>query len=115
MPRWTSEQLSAHQARRAGNRPRSELQEHQDDRAWAPDNGPKEAGLDGPVYPTFRVTVEVHISDERDRDNDGAYSTLQDCLIAAIGRLAQVDPTALRKFASGAKRTGRRRARNPRA
>lgn len=68
--------------------------------------------LDGEGYPEFRVSVTLCISDERDRDNDGAYSTIQDCLIAAVGRLAQMDSRTLRKHAAGFKRKRRGGRRN---
>lgn len=68
--------------------------------------------LDGEGYPEFRLSVTLCISDERDRDNDGAYSTIQDCLIAAVGRLAQMDSRTLRKHAAGFKRKRRGRRRN---
>lgn len=52
----------------------------------------------------FNIAATLHISDERNRDNDGAYTTLQDCLIAAIGRLSKMDTVALRSYAACLKR-----------
>ena len=112
MVTWSHDKLAEHQARGGGNRKRPQFPELQDDRPRPADHRPQEAGLDGEVYPEFRITAEIRISDERDRDNDGAYSTLQDCLITAIGRLAQMDPKTLRKFAAGFKRKRRGAARD---
>jgi len=58
------------------------------------------SALDGIGRPQFRVSVTFRISDERHRDNDGGYSTLADCLIAAVGRLAKMDPRVLRTHAN---------------
>ena len=110
--RWSREQFEEYQAGRSRNLQRPVVQELQDDCPRSADHRPQEAGVDVEVYPEFRITAEIRISDERDRDNDGAYSTLQDCLIAAVGRLAQMDPKTLRKFAAGFKRKRRGRARD---
>lgn len=110
--RWSREQLEEYQSGRSRNRSSPQFQKLQDDRPRTADHRPQEAGMDGEVYPEFCITAEIRISDERDRDNDGAYSTLQDCLITAIGRLAQMDPKTLRKFAAGFKRKRRGAARD---
>lgn len=101
---WTEDELAAYQARRAGAIPRAIVQKREDAGARKVDHGPKEAGVDEPVHSQFRVAIEIRVSDERDRDNDGAVSTILDCLIAAIGRLAKVDPATQRKYASSLKR-----------
>lgn len=59
---------------------------------------------DGKDCPRFRLRVVLRISDERHRDNDGAFSTLCDCLVAAAGRLAKVDPRVQRKYANSVHR-----------
>lgn len=109
---WSREQFDAYQTRRGGDRASTQFQKFQDADPGPTNNRPEEAGLDGAVYPEFRVSATICISDERDRDNDGAYSTLQDCLIAAVGRLAQMDPKTLRKYAAGFKRKRRGGARD---
>jgi hypothetical protein len=89
---------------------RPQLQEQQADRARKKRpalNAHHEAGsaeVDGVSDSEFHITVTLSISDQRDRDNDGAYTTLQDCLIAAVGRLAQMDSLTLRKHAARLKR-----------
>lgn len=110
---WSREQFDAYQTRRVRDRASPQFQEFQDAHAGPSDHRSQEAGVDGAVYPEFCITATICIADERDRDNDGAYSTLQDCLIAAVGRLAQMDPKTLRKHAAGFKRKRRGRARNP--
>lgn len=71
----------------------------------APDNDQTgNPEMDGGCDRQFRVAITLCISDERDRDNDGAASTLLDCLIAAVGRLAQMDSRTLRKHAARLKR-----------
>lgn len=110
--RWTRGQFAEYQAGRVRNRERTQLQKFQDADPGPVNHGPEETGLDGAVYPEFRVSATICISDERDRDNDGAYSTLQDCLIAAVGRLAKMDSKTLRKHAAGLKRKRRGRAGN---
>lgn len=79
-----------------------------------PAAGDHKAGVskvDAGGYPSYRVSVTLRISDERDRDNDGAVSTLFDCLVSAVGRLAQMDSLTLRKHAASFKR---KRGRGPR-
>ena len=43
----------------------------------------------------FCVSVTLRISDKRNRDSDGALSTLLDSYCAAIGRLTAMDAKAL--------------------
>lgn len=84
-----------------------QLQEQQDGHNQTnttTDNKSKEPAMDGSMHGPFRVSVTLLVSDERDRDGDGMYSTIQDCLIAAIGRLAQMDRLALRKLAKSEER-----------
>lgn len=71
------------------------------------DNKSKEPAMDGSMHGPYRVSVTLLVSDERDRDGDGMYSTIQDCLIAAIGRLAQMDRLTLRKLAKSEERRRR--------
>lgn len=90
------------------------VQKQQADRSWKEgpalhvDNQAGAAGMDGVCDSEFHIAVTLCISDERDRDNDGAYTTLQDCLIASVGRLAQMDSLTLRKHADRLKRKRRR-------
>lgn len=87
----------------------SELQKLQDDplASKADHDQAGESKVDGTSGGEFRVSVTLRISDARDRDNDGAFSTLADCLVAAIGRLAEMDARTLRKHAAGFKRPRR--------
>jgi hypothetical protein len=64
----------------------------------------KKPEMDETMHGQFRVSVTLLVSDQRDRDGDGMYSTIQDCLIAAIGRLAKMDRLALRKLAKSEER-----------
>ena len=102
--RFTHEQVAAHQAKHSRPWKRPVLQEFKDDRSRSPNHGPEKAEVDGEVYPKFRASITIRVSDKRDRDNDGAVSTIFDCLIAAIGRLAKMDPGTLRKHAASLKR-----------
>lgn len=117
MPNWTKEQLASYESKsnrieNKGDIPCSQFQEQQDDRApgkaSVPDNGPKEARLDGAVCQPYDCSIIVYISDERDRDIDGISSTLLDCYLAAVGRLLQVDRVGLRNMAKSAERSGGR-------
>jgi len=94
---------SAQNSRRRGN---SFVQELQDDRSRQTDNRPAKAKNHGAHNPQFRVSVTLLVADNRGRDGDGAYSTIQDCLIHAVGRLAGLDTGALREAATCVKRTG---------
>ena len=62
------------------------------------------SNMDGQCRPKFRLSVVLRISDERHRDNDGAFTTLADCLVSAVGRLAEVDPGTQRKHANSVHR-----------
>lgn len=62
--------------------------------------------------PEFRVSIEILVSDERDRDGDGITSTIFDCLISAIGRFAKVDSKPHRIHANSIKRARRRGGNN---
>lgn len=110
MASWTKKDLENYIARQKP-RSRPELQKQQDDSKGPVDNRPKETKMDGTVYPKFLVTVELLVSDNRLRDGDGAYTTLQDCLVSSIGRCLAVHPKALRKHAASIAR-GRRSNRN---
>lgn len=102
--RWTKEQYDAYQARRAWNRRSAVVQEFQDDRSWQADNQSKKTKMDAAMHQRYRVSVTLLVADERDRDGDGMYSTIQDCLIAAVGRLVKMDRIALRKLAKSEER-----------
>ena len=105
MPRWTVDQLADYEARivankirheqlearRAGNRPRPIVQEHQNDCARKADNRSKKTGMDAKVHGRFRIRVTVFVSDNRERDLDGALSTILDCLCRTTKRLSEVD------------------------
>jgi len=82
------------------------VQKHQDDCSQQADNRPAKAKNHGANNPKFRVAVTLLVGDNRDRDGDGAYSTIQDCLISAVGRLLKVDRIALRRMAKSVERSG---------
>lgn len=110
MKGFTPEWYEQHQARRHRNWGCGVVQEHQDGNNKAEakaDNRPSKAKANGPYNQSFRVTVTFLVSDNRDRDGDGMYSTVQDCLIDAIGRLLEMDRKALRGLAKSIERTGR--------
>lgn len=120
MPRFTIEQYAAtiakpgyrpaHQPANTRVEPRPQLQKLQDDplASKADHDQTGEPKVDGTSGGEFRVTVTLRISDARDRDNDGAFSTLADCLVSSLGRLTEMDARTLRKHAAGFKRTRRR-------
>ena len=74
------------------------------------DDSAQRAKVDGGMRQFFRITVNLRVSDNRDRDGDGIYSTLLDSYLFAIGRLLNLDRNALRKLAKSEE--GRRRSRN---
>lgn len=106
--RWSREQYEAYEQKRNAKNTRigrsSELQELQDDSARKADNRPNKTEVDGAMHPRYRVAATFFVADNRDRDGDGMYSTIQDCLIAAIGRLAEMDRLALRRLAKSEER-----------
>ena len=84
-----------------------ELQKGDPSRPAAPYR-PKNKGVDGKDHPRFRVSVTLLMSDQRDRDPDGAVSTLMDCLVSARRRLLALDSQSLLRMLSLSKRTGGR-------
>lgn len=100
-------------ALRSGNRTRSKFQKFKDDSASEGksagdvDNRSEETKVDGEMCAEYGITVTLLVSDNRDRDGDGAFSTLQDCIIRAVGRLAKVDSKAQRILAASLKRPRR--------
>lgn len=60
--------------------------------------------MDGQGCGRFRVSITLYISDKRERDPDGAATTLLDVIIAAHGRLLRMDRAAMRKLATSLKR-----------
>ena len=63
----------------------SVIQEQQNALQGNADNKPKKAKADGKDHPVYKVSITFLISDERERDLDGATSTVLDCLIRARG------------------------------
>lgn len=102
--RWTQEQYEQHLAKSARIKPRTKFQEQQDADQGAADHGPQKTKVDGALHGKFRVSITLLLSDKRDRDPDGAGTTLLDCLVAAVGRLGGVDRTTQRKLAKRAER-----------
>ncbi len=108
--RWTPEEYDAYQARRAESRPRPVVQKRQDAGPGKTDNAPKETEVDGQGRSFYSVSITLLVSDNRDRDGDGAISTLLDTYLFAIGGLLGLDRSALRKLAKSEER--RRGSRN---
>ena len=105
MPRWTKEEYDAYHARRrAGSGTRPVIQKQQDAGTRPIDNESKETEVDGTVCGQFGISITLLVSDKKDRDIDGAATTLLDCLVAAVGRLLQMDRLALRKLAKSEER-----------
>ncbi len=119
MPTWSTETLVNHPnfgklvlKNENGNKKLGRsagLQKLKDDCARTPDNRPAQATLDGSGVGTFRVSITLLYSSQRDSDLDGGATTLLDCYVAAIGRLAQVDGRVVRKLAASLKRVRRLR------
>jgi hypothetical protein len=100
--RITNEQYQAIVARQAARkvpRPRPVVQEQQDADPGPAYHQSQKAKVDGRSGGKFAVTIEILVSDKRDRDIDGAVSTLLDCYLMAVGRFTQLDRTDLRKLA----------------
>jgi hypothetical protein len=84
-----------------------QFQEQQDAGSGPSDNRPQEAKTNGADNPEYRISVTLLVADHRQRDADGALSTVLDCLIHAIGRLTGLDSRNLRKAATCEKRRRR--------
>lgn len=52
---------------------------------------PRSKRKGGKNHKRFRITATFFYSDELRRDGDGAYTTIQDCIIVARGRLVDMD------------------------
>jgi len=90
--KWTDEQLQAYNARRdraghqgAGTHPG--IQKQKADNAGKAHHRPSRAKMDEAVCVVFHLAIEVHVSDRRRRDLDGALATTGDCVIAARRQL----------------------------
>ena len=90
-----------------GGGSRSCLQKRQDDVPGAIDNPPRKTEVDGRGRSLYRVTIILYVSDNRDRDADGATSTILDTYLFALGRLLGVDRVSLRRLAKSEERRGR--------
>jgi len=102
-----------YEKRKAGNqkpRPRPVIQERKDDDARQADNRPQKTKVDGEGGNLHGVTITLLISDKRDRDADGAITTILDTYLFALGRLLEMDRSSLRKLAKSEER--RRRGRD---
>ncbi len=113
MARWTQQQYNewlAKQLPRASDagKPRPKLQEFKDDRAREAHHGPQKTEVDGRVHSKFHVAITLLVSDERERDGDGAEATLLDCLIHARERLLSLPDSVLLELLQVSKRTGGR-------
>lgn len=56
-----------------------------------PDSEAGEAEMDAKCHPAYDLAVTIRVSDQRRRDLDGNLSTVLDCLVQAVRRLAPVD------------------------
>ena len=105
--RITSEQYNAILARQAaGKRDRKRpVHEKQQDGDKGPvDHRPQETEVDAASGGMFRVSITLLVSDKRDRDPDGAATTLLDSWLMALGRFHGLDRTAMRNMAKGEQR-----------
>ena len=89
----------------SGLRPCPVIQEREAYKPGEIDNLPHQTEVDGAGRPLYRITITLRTSDERDRDADGATSTLLDTYLFALGRLLETDRVSLRKLAKGQERT----------
>ena len=103
---WLAEYIrreAKRQGHSAGARPRPIVQEQQDDRADLAtdqkrkkvsvpdaDSETREAEVDEGSHPVYDLTVTIRVSDNRRRDLDGNLSTILDCLVQSVRRLAPV-------------------------
>jgi len=87
-----------------GVRARPQFQEREATHEGKTDNPPRQTEMDGEGRPLYRITITLRTSDNRDRDADGAISTLLDTYLFALGRLLNVDRGALRKLAKSEER-----------
>lgn len=88
------------------------VQERQDAVTRPADNRPRQTEVDGEGRSFFRVSITLLVSDHRDRDGDGAISTILDTYLFALGRLLGLDRGALRKLAKSEERRRRGGHRN---
>jgi hypothetical protein len=109
---WKQSDYERNQAKHPGVGALPVVQKLQDADTGVPDNKARLPAVDATCNATYHVAITLRISDKRDRDNDGAVSTLFDVLVSAIGRLSEMDRVAFRKYAASLKRAGRVRSRN---
>ena len=70
---------------RIGTRPKhEELQDVNTGEANHKTRAPK---VDARCHPKFAISITIRVSDNRRRDNDGAATTLLDCLTRALNEL----------------------------
>lgn len=111
MGNWSKEDAARYAIRRASrarNRACPELQEQQASHPREADHKPQTPKVDGAVRGQFHAAITLLVSDERERDGDGAESTLLDCLIDARERLLQMSDPMLLALLQISKRTGGR-------
>ena len=104
MKGFTDEWLQKHNAKNPGAGACPILQKREDALPGKADNPPRKTEVDGEGRPFYRITITLRTSDNRDRDADGADSTLLDTYLFAIGRLLGVDRVDLRKLAKSEER-----------
>jgi len=88
---WTTNEFKEYERitghRHPFDRPRTCLQEQEDNRWKATDNTPKMQKMDGGSDQQYHLSVEILVSDRRRRDLDGALATICDCIVTARRRL----------------------------
>jgi hypothetical protein len=117
MPNWTPSEYNRYLQKYFGLSPvpgegNPVVQEQQTGDSGPDNNQPQKPGDNGADNHRFRVSITLCYSSLYNQDIDGGATTILDCLISAIGRLAQVDKRTLRKVAASAKRKRRGHAKD---
>ena len=112
MPKWTQHEFDEYQ-RLTGHphpfdRPCSGVQKQEDHCGQEINHGPEGTKVDGGSDRQYALTVEILVSDRRNRDLDGALATLCDCLVAE-GRQLESDTEDYRQREGGSEGGGRRK------
>lgn len=98
MPNWTNEQFNEWQRKRAASdagQSCPKLQKLQVAYQGKVDHKPEEPKVDGGVHSSFQFSINLLVSDGRERDGDGAEATLLDCVIHARKRLLSLPDSVL--------------------
>jgi hypothetical protein len=94
MPRVTQNEINNYKRITGHDHPwagaRSGVQKQKDNRRKKTDNRSESPQVDGGMHEGYVLEVEIHVSDRRRRDLDGALATICDCIVA-VGRLLAAD------------------------